>query len=87
MWRCFSDFPELHPFTAQAANVDLSSRNIASAPMMDREKGFDLTHADGVPDREFNRYLWQAIKGKSVAVPPLTRSAFVRTTPLNTDDE
>ena len=86
MWRCFSDSADLHPFTAQPANVDLSKRNMAYNHLMEQFGKFDLTHADNVPDREFNRLLWQAIKGEGAAIPPVTRGAFVRTASPKTDD-
>jgi hypothetical protein len=86
MWRCFSDSADDRPFTARPANVDLSKRNIAYTPLMEEFEHFDLGRADNVPDLEFNRLLWRAVKGEGAPIPPLTRSAFVRTSPQKDDD-
>jgi phospholipase C len=86
MWRCFSDSADMRAFTARVANVDLSQRNIAYIHLMEQSEHFDLTRADNVPDREFNRLLWEAIKGGGVALPPITRGAFVRTADWSNDD-
>jgi hypothetical protein len=86
MWRCFSDSADIHPFTARVATVDLNTRNLTDNRLMEQFGKFDLTHADDVPDGEFNRLLWQAIKGEAVAVSPVTRGAFVRTAAHRTGD-
>ncbi len=76
----------MRPYIAKASNVDLSKRNIAYTHLMEESGNFDLAHADNVPDLEFNRLLWQAIKGTGAPMPPLKRCAFVKTLTPKDDD-
>jgi len=87
MWRCFTDSADARPYLVRNSNVNLSDRNIAFNELMDKFKDFDLTHPDNVPDITFNNLLWEAIKGKDVPIPPLTRSAFVNAGASEADED
>jgi hypothetical protein len=79
MWRCFSSTPDLTPYHALPANIDLTERNTVSNEWSRKSSAIDLTREDRVPDRLFNEILWKGIKGEQAALPAPNRAAFVKT--------
>ena len=75
MWRCFSDTANLKPFILIPSNINLADVNIAMNDLQRTSEGFDFSKEDRVPDLEFNKLLWAALKGVSCPVP--NRSAFL----------
>lgn len=80
MWRCFSTTPNLTPFHAVPANIDLTEKNIAWNEMAKKSAGLDFTREDRIPDNEFNEILWKGIKGMGSPFPAPRRAAFVKAT-------
>ncbi len=80
MWSCFSAMPDTSAYTARQAQVDCNARNTALTPGAILSEGFDLSHADAVPDRLMNQVIWEAIKGAGSVMPAPRRSAFVKVT-------
>jgi hypothetical protein len=78
MWRCFTATPDLTPFHALPANIDLTERNTAWNELSKRSAGLDFTQEDRIPENEFNEILWKAIKGMDSPLPSPRRAAFVR---------
>jgi hypothetical protein len=78
MWRCFSTIPDLSPFHALPANIDLTQRNTAWNELSKRSAGLDFTKEDRIPENEFNEILWKAVKGMNSPLPSPRRAAFVR---------
>jgi DNA-binding beta-propeller fold protein YncE len=78
MWRCFTAKPDLTPWTARPANVDLNEVNVAVNEWQRRSEEFDLSKEDRVADLEFNRVLWKAIKGLDSEMPAPRRAAFLK---------
>lgn len=78
MWRCFTATPDLTPFKARPANVDLEEINTADNDLSRRFETFDLSKEDRVPDLEFNQLLWKALKGVGSEMPAPRRGAFLR---------
>jgi hypothetical protein len=78
MWRCFSATPDLCPFMAVPALVDMTETNVAMNEWQQRSEQFDLTKEDAVPDLEFNKVLWHGLKGSNVPFPGPRRAAFVK---------
>jgi hypothetical protein len=76
MWRSFTSTPNLKPFTALAANINLSDKNTAMNEWQMRSEKFDLTKEDAVPDLEFNIVLWNGLKGTPFPGPK--RAAFYK---------
>jgi hypothetical protein len=85
MWRCFTDTANVTPFTAIAANVDLTEKNLAWNKLAERSEKFDLSKEDAVPDLEFNEVLWLALKGTPFPGPK--RSAFVNLQPHEEEED
>jgi YVTN family beta-propeller protein len=66
IWR---SAPDAAPYTALRPEVPLDERNVAGAPGSAESEDLDLAFEDRIPDDEFNRILWRAIKGEGVAYP------------------
>ena len=59
----FSETPDLSPWMAQAAQVDLKEMNAGSGVEARMSEGLDFSAADRVDDELFNRILWGMVKG------------------------
>jgi YVTN family beta-propeller protein len=78
MWRCLNAVPDLTPFRALPANINLQDKNTAVNEWSRKSAGLDFAREDRVPDRLFNEILWKGIKGDHVPMPVPSRAAFVR---------
>jgi YVTN family beta-propeller protein len=78
MWRCFMSTPNLTPFTALPANIDLNEKNTAVNKWQQESEAFNLQKEDAVPDLEFNIVLWHGLKGDNIPFPGPKRAAFVK---------
>jgi 40-residue YVTN family beta-propeller repeat len=85
MWNCFSSTPDLTPFKALPAKIDITNKNIAFNEWQRRSELFNFTKEDAVPDLEFNLVLWHGIKG-DVPYPGPKRAAFVNANKKDSDD-
>jgi YVTN family beta-propeller protein len=77
LYECFTDKPDLAPYTVIPAKVDLEKRNIADNESSRRSQNFDLAKEDAVPDLELNEVIWKYVKGEKAELPAPKRSAFV----------
>jgi hypothetical protein len=77
MFDCFSNVPDLTPFTAVSNNIPLDQLNpeprAISDPLL-RKNAFasarlPLEKADQCPDDLLNRILWHAVKGSAAPYP------------------
>jgi hypothetical protein len=87
MWRCFSDTTNDTPFRAIDAQVDLFEKNTAMNEWQRKSELFDFGKEDRIPDGEFNRVIWAAIKGDGNSCPPPRRAAFVNVDTAERDEE
>jgi DNA-binding beta-propeller fold protein YncE len=86
MWRAFTTAPDLTPFRALPANINLTEKNTASNEWAKKSANIDLTREDRVPDALFNEILWKAIKGADAPLPAPSRAAFVKISPVKDSD-
>jgi hypothetical protein len=77
MYRCFTARPDLTPYTALPANIDLNALNLATTPSAIKSAGLDFSEVDKIDDKLFNEILWKGLKGEHAQVPAPRRSAFV----------
>ncbi|MDF2431823.1 MAG: hypothetical protein JWP44_1454, partial [Mucilaginibacter sp.] len=77
LYECFSNKPDLSPYTAKPAQVDLEQRNIAVNESSKKSQSFNLAKEDAVPDLELNEVIWKYVKGENAILPAPKRSAFV----------
>ncbi len=78
MWRCFTGAPDLTPFIALPANVNLNDKNNKETASAKLSEQFDFTKEDRAPDLLFSRVIWKAVKGEESIMPAPVRSAFVK---------
>jgi phospholipase C len=78
MWNCFAATPNLSPFTAVPANIDLGEKNTVMNKWQRLSEGFDFSREDAAPDLLFSQVLWHAIKGDAVPFPGPKRAAFFK---------
>ena len=78
MAASFAPTPDLAPYAARPARVDLDARNGRDAFGAEVSMELDLDEAeDRADDLVFNEIIWKAVKGKDSPMPPPVRSAFV----------
>jgi len=78
MANSFTLTPDLAPYTARPARIDLNARNGRDAFGAEVSMELDLDEAeDRADDLVFNEIIWKAVKGKDSPMPPPVRSAFV----------
>lgn len=79
MYRCFSKQPNLAPFQSLPANVDLNDKNTSLTESAVKSNGFDFSAEDKIPDLEFSKVIWKAVKGEASEMPAPRRAAFLTT--------
>jgi YVTN family beta-propeller protein len=76
MFASFTDKPDLTPYAAEQALVDLNEINAPTAYGADRSLKMDFAEYDKIDDFELNEILWRAVKGKDAPLPPAVRRAI-----------
>lgn len=87
LYDCFTSKPDLTPYTAKPAQVDLEQRNIAVNESSKRSELFNFAKEDAAPDIELNEVVWKYVKGESSVMPAPKRSAFVILEPKKEQDD
>jgi DNA-binding beta-propeller fold protein YncE len=78
MAASFAPTPDLAPYVARPARIDLKAKNTQDAFGAEASLELDLDEAeDRADDLVFNEIIWKAVKGKDSPMPPPVRSAFV----------
>jgi YVTN family beta-propeller protein len=87
MWRCFQKEPNLTIFRSLPANIDLNDVNGKNNELARRSAGFDFSKEDRIPDLEFSEVIWKAVKGEHSIMPAPRRSAFLKKTGGEEEDD
>ncbi|QTE36602.1 bifunctional YncE family protein/alkaline phosphatase family protein [Mucilaginibacter gossypii] len=87
LYDCFTSKPDLTPYTAKPAQVDLEQRNIAVNESSKRSELFNFAKEDAVPDIDLNEVVWKYVKGEASVMPAPKRSAFVILEPKKEQDD
>jgi len=90
MFDCFTDTPDLEPFTVLPANVPLDLLNADPKALADplleahalASAAIDFSAVDRAPEDLLNRILWHAVKGSATPYPEWATAAA-----LDDDDE
>ena len=85
--QSITDSADFSPYSFIAPKIDIHKKNLKTAYGAKLSKKLNFTHADAIPDGEYNKILWKAIKGKEAVVPAPVHSAFVRETKTEPDDD
>ena len=59
-------------------NVDLDAKNTTENFWQMKSETLDFTEADRIPDGEFNKIIWHAVKGLDAEYPGTRRAAFLK---------
>ena len=76
MFESFTDAPDVTPYKHEAARIELTAVNTATAYGAERSSKMDFTEYDKIDDFELNEILWRAIKGPDAPLPPAVRRAI-----------
>ena len=78
MSACFTNTPDLRPYVAKPANVDLEQRNTVWNKSAERSQNWNFAREDAAPDLDLNEVIWKSVKGEDSIMPAPRRSAFVK---------
>lgn len=87
LYDCFTNKPDLTPYTSKPAQVNLEQRNVADNESSRRSQFFNLAQEDKVPDLDLNEVIWKYVKGENSVMPAPKRSAFVILEKKKKDDD
>jgi YVTN family beta-propeller protein len=79
MFNAFQAKPDLAPYTALPARIDLDERSAMNTPGERASRTMDFSKEDAVDDLLLNKVIWQSVHGENSPMPPPTRAAFVAT--------
>jgi hypothetical protein len=87
MWRSFQKEPDIKPFMSVPVTIDLNQKNTATTASAKLSETFDFSKEDRIPDLLFSKVIWKAVKGEDSEMPAPRRSAFLKTTPEDEDED
>ena len=87
MYGSFTPEPDLAPYVALPANINLTETNLKTAWGAEASEKLDLSAEDRADDLIFNEIIWKAVKGADSPMPPPVRAAFVLPTVEEDDDD
>lgn len=87
MWRCFDKTAHNTPYKLRNNTIDLNEMNVAINANSIKSDKFDLSKPDLINDLEFSQIVWQSVKGLHSQMPAPKRSAFIKITENDEDEE
>jgi YVTN family beta-propeller protein len=78
MYNSFTPQPDLSPYVARPARIDLDEKNLAGAYGQEKINLMNFSFEDANDDIEFNEIIWKSVRGFNSPMPAPIRSAFVR---------
>jgi hypothetical protein len=76
MFNAFTTTPDLTPFEKSEPQIDLETKNQATAYGADRSLKMDFSEYDRIDDFELNEILWKSVMGIDAPIPPAVRRAI-----------
>ena len=76
MYESFTNTPTLTPYKALPAQIDVTTRNTATAYGAKQSARMDWSDYDRINEDELNEILWHSIKGVDVPMPAPVRRAL-----------
>ncbi len=86
-FRSFTASPDLTPYTAKPANINVNERNTAMNKLAIESEKFNLAVEDAAPDIPFNEIIWKSVKGENSVMPAPRHSAFIKVAEKDNDDD
>jgi len=87
MFQSFQTTPDLTPYTALPANVDLTAKNPITAWGSKKSQKMNFKKEDAADDLLLNDIIWRSVRGPDSPVPAPKRAAFVFAHPGKDDDD
>lgn len=87
MFGAFTATPDLTPYTALPAGVDLEQKNEKTAWGAKESSHMDFAKEDATDDLMLNRVIWHSVRGADVPMPAPVRAAFLRVPAKDDDDD
>jgi hypothetical protein len=87
MFRAFQAAPNLRPYDAAPARVDLNERNTTVAWGAAASQKMDFTREDAADETILNEVIWRSVRGATQPMPPPRHAAFVFAQPKPDDDD
>ncbi len=87
LYECFTAKPDVTPYAAKPAQVNMEQRNVADNKSSLRSEKFNFAKEDAVPDLDLNEVIWKYVKGEDAVLPAPKRSAFVILEKKKKDDD
>jgi YVTN family beta-propeller protein len=78
MTAAFTSTPNMRPFTALPASVNLNAKNTLDSPMAKASMSIDFSAPDRIPMRLMNEILWKSMRGERSQMPEPVRSLNLR---------
>lgn len=90
MFASFQKDPDLRPYAALPANIDLEEKNARTAYGAKESSQMNFAKEDAADDLRLNEIIWRSVKGAHSPMPAPIRAAFVfteRRKPGERDDD
>ncbi len=87
MYRCFTQNADTKSFTKRKNGVNLNEMNIVVSTNSMKSSKMDFSKPDLINDLELSKIVWQSVKGLDSKMPAPKRSAFLRITDSDGDDD
>jgi hypothetical protein len=87
MFNAFQAAPDLTPFTALPANVDLKQRNTLRAWGGEEARKMDFSREDAADETALNEMIWRSVRGADHPMPAPVHAAFVFAHANDKDDD
>jgi hypothetical protein len=87
MYRCFTQNVDTKSFTKRKNGVNLNEMNIVVSTNSMKSSKMDFSKPDLINDLELSKIVWQSVKGLDSEMPAPKRSAFLRITDTEDEDE
>ena len=87
MYASFQSEPDLAPFEARPAQVDLTATNRPDAWGSRLSQSLDFSKEDAVDDLVLNEIIWKAVRGPAAVPPPPVRASFIFAHVESDDDD
>jgi len=78
MWGAFQEKPDLTPYKARPAQVDLSAVNTRLAWGARESRRMDFSEPDKADDIKLNEIVWRSVRGADSPMPAPVRAAFYK---------
>ena len=87
MFQAFQSAPDLRPYDATPARVNLNERNTPVAWGAAASQKMDFAREDAADETILNEIIWRSVRGAAQPMPPPHHAAFVFAQPKADDDD